>query len=263
MRTNWIDVAQQLPVGGKTDIACPQDCGSGKKLSVNHTPKDYWCNCYRCGWTARQSKGKQTLAEIARIKELNEAAKEELPLELPDDYTTDIPLEGRLWLYKAGLSEPVWRKHGIGYSPLLQRVVLPVFDSAGNLIWLQCRAIHAGQLPKYLQPSRDRSEIVMEVGCTSDNMERVILTEDILSCIRVGRHCAAVSLLGTKLTTAQAAKLINHSRVTTWLDSDEAGRKGAASIRRTLGLVTEVDNIVTELDPKMLSDKQIIEELRK
>lgn len=261
---NWLDVAQNLPLNGKTQIQCPEMCGGGEKLSVNHSIKSYWCNCYRCGFSDTEFKGANTLAEIKRIRELNEAAEQvQLTLELPHDFTDEIPPIGRLWLFKAGITEPTWRKHNIGYSPSLERVVLPVYDSAGSLIWYQCRAIHAGQEPKYLQPARDRSSIMLEIGFDREDIQRVVVVEDILSAIRVGKHITTASMLGTKITTSQAAKLSKYPKVTTWLDPDKAGRVGAYKIRKTLGLVTEVDNIVTAKDPKELSDREIIEELRK
>jgi DNA primase len=261
--TKWIQIAKDLPINSSTQTECPTGCGSGEKLSVNHSNKDYWCFCYRCGFTETVHKGKQTLADIQKIQKLNEAAETPIPLELPNDFTTEIPLAGRLWLYKAGITEQCWRKNNIGYSEVLQRVVLPVYNQDGELVWLQCRAIHSQQKPKYLQPSRDRSTVIFSVSPDRDDNERVVVVEDILSAIRVGKHIRAISLLGTKITTAQAAMLGHYKRVTTWLDSDEAGRRGAYKIRRTLGLITEVDNIVTKLDPKALSDKEILEELRK
>lgn len=253
----WKQIARELPLNGSVQIECPENCGSGEKLSVNHSHKDYWCFCYRCGFTDREYKGKQTLAELQKIQELNKAAEQPLQLELPYDYSTDIPLEGRLWLYAAGLTEEQWRRHNIGYSRVLERVILPVYSAEGDLIWLQCRAVHYGQSPKYIQPARDRSTIMFSVSPDREDRDRVVLVEDILSAIRVGKHIPTVSLLGTKITTAQAAVLGDYSRVTTWLDSDVAGRRGAYKIRKTLGLVTEVDNVVTEVDPKELSDKEI------
>lgn len=256
--SNWLEIAQQLPLNGKTDTVCPENCGSGEKLSVNHSVKSYWCNCYRCGFSDQHWKGQQTLTELKRIQDLNDAAAQiQLSLELPHDYTTEIPLHGRMWLYKAGITEPVWSSYSIGYSESLDRVVLPVYDTEGNLIWYQCRALHAGQKPKYLQPARDRSAVMFHIQRDGEHLQRVVVVEDILSAIRVGKHVSACSLLGTKITTAQAAELGKYPEVTTWLDSDRAGRSGAYKIRKTLGLITEVSNILTEKDPKELSNREI------
>ena len=259
----WIEIAEQLPTGHKTRGNCPTECGSGGTLIINHNTKGYSAHCFRCDFNSFEGKGKQSLAELARIRELNEQASEvKLTLELPDDYTTDIPLHGRLWLYKGGLTESVWKQHHIGYSASLDRVILPVYNTSGSLIWYQCRALLEGQKPKYIQPARDRSTIMFHVGCSGENLQRVVIVEDILSAIRVGKHLPTVSLLGTKITTSQATTLADYGRVTTWLDPDKAGRAGAYAIRKTLGLITEVENIVTDKDPKELSDQQIKETLR-
>ncbi|ASL24394.1 putative DNA primase [Alteromonas phage vB_AspP-H4/4] len=255
-----MELAQTLPVNGKTTTDCPE-CHKESKLSVNHSHKEYWCNCYRCDFTDRRKKGKLSLAELAEIRRLNEEAdKVELKLELPEDYTDEIPLEGRLWLYEASITESTRREYGIGYSEKYKRVVLPVYDRKGNLVWYQLRAVLSGQEPKYLQPSTGRDSIVFEsIGREEDTS--AVVVEDILSAIRVGRHKKCFSMLGTKATTTQAAKLMEYGHVTTWLDPDRAGRLGAYTIRQTLGLVTEVRNIVTSVDPKKLSDRQIKEAL--
>lgn len=255
---NWKDIARELPVNGKVQIECPENCGSGEKLSVNHSIKSYWCNCYRCGFSDTEFKGQQSLADLTRINELNKIAETiELTLELPHDYTTELPIQGRLWLYKAGITEPLWRKHSIGYSESLDRVILPVYDEQGSLIWYQCRALQQGQKPKYIQPARDRSAVMFRVTSNRSNIQRAIVVEDILSAIRVGEHAQVYSLLGTKITTQQANELSKYKTVTTWLDPDRAGRDGAYKIRRTMGLVTSVTNIVTDTDPKDLTNKQI------
>lgn len=256
----WLEVAQNLPLGAKVRIDCPE-CGEGTNTHaavVNHSTQRFSLYCHACKYNPFEGKGKQSLAELARIRELNEAAQTvELGLELPDDFTTEIPLHGRMWLYKAGITQPVWSAYNIGYSERLDRVILPVYDAKGNLIWYQCRALHSGQKPKYLQPARDRSTIMFRVKGSRNDLRRIVIVEDILSAIRVGKHIDACSLLGTKITTAQAAELGQYSEVTTWLDSDRAGRSGAYKIRKTLGLITEVKNILTDKDPKELSDKEI------
>ena len=257
----WLEIAKDLPLGHKARIPCSQ-CGTNdKSLIVNHGSKSYNAYCFRCGDNPFEMKGELSLAELARIKELNNhAISKRLPLSLPEDYTTDIPLAGRLWLYSGGLTESVWREYGIGYSATLERVILPVYknNTSKELVWYQCRAIHKGQSPKYIQPSDARDTVLFEsAGKETDT--RCVIVEDILSAIRVGKTRKAFSLLGTKITTPQANTLSKYKEVTTWLDSDKAGVTGAYSIRKALQLVTEVRNIVTAEDPKKLSDRDIRE----
>lgn len=271
----WLEVAKNLPVGQNARIDCPQ-CGQGTNTNaaiVNHNPKYYSCYCNACGPVAHESKGVLSLEERAHIQDLNNEAFRlaiQSTVELPKDTTfepEDFSREARMWLYKSGLTPTVWRKYRIGYSARLKRVVLPVYGASGNLIWYQCRAILAGQKPKYIQPSADRTHVYFTAG-NEGHCDRAIVVEDIMSAIRVGEatlECTkptrSVSLLGTKITSSQADYLSEHARVSTWLDGDKAGKAGARLVRQVVGMLTEVDNIRTVEDPKCYSNKEILEYL--
>lgn len=258
---NWLEEARNLPLGHKTRLE--HNCGSGRTLIVNHSLQGYSSYCFRCGEQEFESKGKQSLQELTRIRELNaQAAQEIKSIELPEDLTEDIPLEGRMWLYKAGLTPSTWNEYGIRYSPSMGRVYLPVAREGVGLLWYQARAIYAGQTPKYIQPSAERSTVLFESKPLRDSTRVVVLVEDIVSAIRVGEVAPAISLLGTKITTGQASYISKYDRVVIWLDSDKAGRVGAANIRRTLSLLTETANICTTDDPKLLTRQQITEKLK-
>ncbi len=264
---NWLEIAKNLPVGQTQRVDCPT-CGVGtntKAAIVNHNAKYYSVYCNACGPVDAQSKGVLTLAERKHIQELNDAATlfaQQKRIALPEDTTYDhnnFPREARLWLLKSGLSPTVWKKYHIGYSRRMQRVVLPVYDNAGNLEWFQCRAVFTGQKPKYVQPSGSKGAVMFAAGDTTLT-GHVTLVEDIMSAIRVGEaapRAAAVSILGTKLSSGQASRLSTARTLTTWLDGDKAGRQGASAIGRTLGLLLDVENIRTALDPKEYSNKQI------
>jgi DNA primase len=86
---------------------------------------------------------------------------------------------------------------------------------------------------------------------------RVVVVEDIMSAIRVGEVVNTISLLGTKADTNQINTLSRFDNVITWLDSDRAGRHGSKTIRQAVGLLTNTQDIVTELDPKSYSNQQI------
>jgi len=260
---DWLQIAQNLAPNRRVRIDCPEcDLGRNKKAAVvSHDQSGYSCYCFACGSIGFRHKGKQTLEELNRIRKLNDEAinYKDYSIQLPKDFTTDIPIEGRLWLYKAGISEACWSKYNIGYSDNLKRVILPVYDRDNKLVWYQGRAVLKGQTPKYIQPSRERSKVLFQSSNLGDDIRRVIVVEDILSAIRVGNIIKTVSLLGTKITTGQASVLSRYNRVTLWLDGDKAGQQGANSIRKSLSLVTDVDVIRTEKDPKEYTNEQIKE----
>lgn len=259
----WQQIAENLPVGHKVRQSC-HECGNTNDAAVvNHNIRDYSFYCYACGHIEVESKGKQTLEQLKKLQELNDAATRfnSKSVELPDDYTNDIPLVGRLWLYNGGISPTVWSKHRIGWSESLQRVILPVYNTDGNLVWYQARAVLRGQKPKYIQPAAPREHVIYEVRPIEQHSTTCVVVEDILSAIRVGRFIPTYSILGTKITSTHVNKLAKYSKVVTWMDSDRAGRKSAYNIRKSVGMLTEVDNILTEQDPKRLSDNEIKEQL--
>lgn len=259
MEAEWLKIAKKLPLAQKTRVNC--ECGSGKTKVINHNQQGYSYFCFRCDDKDFVGKGKQTLEELAELKRLNEeAANTVYKIELPPDFTKDIPLIGRLWLYQAGVTESLWKQYGFGWSEKMQRVVMPVYKG-DKLVWFQARAVHAGQKPKYINPTGDRSNLIYWTGDTTDKSE-IVVVEDILSAIRVGNTKTACSLLGTKITTRQAGLLGDYARVTTWLDNDEAGIKGAYTVRRLVGMVTEVRNIRTDSDPKTYTNSEISEILK-
>ena len=147
---DWKTTALTIPQGQKRRIDC--DCGSGKTAVITHWPKLYTVKCFRCDEGDYLFKGMNTLEERKHLKELNDRASEyEHTVKLPKDYTQEIPPEARILLFRAGLSESVWKEFGIGYSGFYKRIVLPVYDNTGRLVWQQLRATVEGQKPKYLQ----------------------------------------------------------------------------------------------------------------
>ncbi len=264
----WLEKAKQLPLGHKARVDCNK-CGEGTNtnaMMVSHSLKSYNGFCFACNNQPFEMKGTQTLQELSELKRINNESlrqpENERPT-LPEDFTTNIPLEGRLWLYSNGITDRLLKKHNIGYSPRLRRVVMPIYDSEGTLIWFQCRALLDGQVPKYLQPSRDKTGLVFKSTPTFTDKatNTVVVVEDIMSAIRVGEVCNAISLLGTKADTNQLNTLSKYDEVLTWLDSDKAGKRGSAAIRQAVSILTDTRDIRTEHDPKAYSKQQIEAEI--
>lgn len=270
---SWLSQAQNLPLGRTSRCDCPQ-CGEGTNTNaaiINHTTRGYSLFCHACGYNPFQDKGIQTLEELKRLKELNEQAERytDKNVRVPSDITEDIPLAGRLWLYNAGISPTIWKEYNVGYSESLQRVILPVYGSDGELIWYQGRAVHEGQRPKYLNPTVPKDGR-MFVSCNRTPISgttTVIVCEDILSAIRVGKATSClssdgnkyigVSLLGTKLTTESINTLSNAKRIISWFDADAAGSKARSELYKAVGIFTTVNSIRSERDPKRYSDQDI------
>ena len=256
----WLAPAKKLGVGRRGRLDCPQ-CGWGTGTNaaiVNHNPKYYSCYCNACGLVRTFGKGILSLAELRQLRELEEIAKKPLRLELPHDYTLDIPEIGRQWLYKCGLSPSYWQRLGIGWSNYYQRVVLPVYNHERVLVWYQLRAVHEGQKPKYIQPSAGKNCVYTVFKDLKPAI--AIVVEDIASAMRINLlplNVAAYAIMGTSLSAAQLATLSGHQKVYTWFDPDIAGRRADKKVRKTLGLWVDTCSIKSDVDPKKLTNQEL------
>lgn len=95
---------------------------------------------------------------------------------------------------------------------------------------------------------------------------KLIVVEDMLSCMRVGFSRPCVALRGTSLSEETVSDFCQHSPRTTiftWLDSDIPGQRAAKEFKDKLAWCGfGYKNIVTEKDPKMYSDTEITDILK-
>jgi len=184
---------------------------------------------------------------------------------LPEDYTLDVPMAKAGWFMKVGISPELARQYRIGYSPSFDRIVLPIYNEADDLVALQMRACKADQKPKYLNPTGPK--VNGAVFWSNSTLEGAgVVTEDILSAIKVGKVLNAASILGTNMTDERALKIARRWRrhVILWLDPDKAGWKGTVEAVRQLTMQgCTVSRIVSEKDPKHYNLEQIEEYIQR
>jgi hypothetical protein len=249
----WLDAAKELPLGRSKRI---KHCNSNYTMKINHDEKGYSAYCFRCSDGGSKAHGVRRIRDLFAEREFQYAKD----IILPDDYTMDIPPDQAVWLYRAGISKALAESYYIGYSPKLHRVILPVY-AAGKLVVTQGRAVDSWLKPKYLnQAGNNKSSYLFESHSCTGAWNRVVITEDILSCIRVGEVCPAVCCMGTALSDAQAGRLLQWDEVFIWLDNDAAGWKGAVSMRKKLEPVCNVRIISSIADPRCY-DNQAIERI--
>lgn len=93
----------------------------------------------------------------------------------------------------------------------------------------------------------------------------MVVVEDVFSCIRVGRVCPTVSLLGSSLNLVKADRIVqatgrNNPRVAIWLDPDAAGKKGRVQGLQLLERAgAECTIIRSDKDPKDYSYRRMVE----
>lgn len=254
---DWLGIAKTLQPNQKIRAVC---CGRGTTMIVSESPRGYSAYCFRCGRKEFQPHKERSVAQCMRLPYQNNT---KAPLELPKGYTTDIPQKYATWFMKCGISPEIALSYGIGWVPEMHRICLPVYDVfTEELVALQLRAVDKNQEPKYLNPEGPATGSALFMSGPPTGI--TVITEDILSAIKVSRVCHATSILGTKLTEKRLEKLAayNHTCVV-WLDSDKAGRDGARKVAASLKLLgVRVYMVHSELDPKAYNSDQIKEILK-
>lgn len=247
--------AANVKLGGR--LRTNHDCGPGRTLLLSRDDAGLTAYCFRCGEPGF-IKDERTLADrIAALAKARAADVEVIRPELPEPRERDVqqwPKAARVWLYKAGLSNDTIERLGFYWHPVTQRVVMPVFEN-GELVYWQARSLNPN-VPKYVNPRVDRGTIAPRFGRGGDC---IVLTEDILSAVKVGMVNEAWSIMGTSLPDKLAVRLVNAARpVIVMLDPDDAGRKGTAKIitqLRLLGLTA--GSYFGRADPKLLTQEEI------
>lgn len=178
---------------------------------------------------------------------------------LPSDFTTDIPASGLLWLRTYGVGEDEIRKYRFGYSPRLDRLILPVFRD-GELVFWQGRNLSSDTTrPKYMNVRSQRSDIVLFVN---NHTSKVVLVEDILSCLAVARAgVSAVALLGSYVKMDLLRDVLvdtNIECIKVWLDPDK--RQEACKYAKQLRALgySASPVILAEQDPKTYKPLEVL-----
>ena len=283
MTLDWLSQAKALPYGHKTKIRC---CAADRSCMLSHDAKGYRAWCFRCDPQTPirfVPHGLRTIAEIQAIRSATQDFKLS-ELKMPADAKEITSPTAMTWLLRAGLGKDLWSRYGFRESATLCRVIVPVQEN-GTLNALLLRSLSKDVKPKYILRTRNRHEACVfhsrpdtllptaQAAGTVDAYD-IVLAEDVLSAIRIGRHAAAGALLGTAVDAERVGKLlpprVEHSsvewyraesrklRVGLWLDPDKAGRNAVRKLVASLTLQGhECMKIQTERDPKYYSDNQI------
>ena len=232
------NIGESLSVGQRTRRE--HSCGDGRTLIVSRDGKGISAYCFRChakGWVPDERSLAERIQALSQAQEQDQVAAASIELPGPGKMDTqDWPDEPLLWLFKAGFSRDEIKGLGWYWNPRMQRVILPVRDHTGKVIYWQGRGFDSSR-SKAINPPVNREGLVAQYGMGT---AWVALTEDILSAAKVGgvEGAAAWALLGTVLSYSTALSLAALGRpVLLMLDDDPAGRRGAAEASKTLSLL--------------------------
>lgn len=180
-------------------------------------------------------------------------------IKLPHDFTEHIPLEAYQWLKKYGLGSDEIEEFTIGWSDTKYRLIFPIYDQADKAtMWTGRYFGKRVDEPRYLTMG-NRNETISIVG--KQRGEKLVLVEDRVSQIKVGKVCSTLCLFGSHMPLEWASGLSSRFReLTLWLDPDMR----RASIQQALRLEPWFDKstvIFSEKDPKCYSPDEIRQRL--
>lgn len=239
----------------------PHDCSNkgDNSLIITRTRKGWIWYCHRCNeWGIRDLSGKTPAEKAAFIKSLDVKPVEQVgTVMLPHDFTKDLSPEGFVYLYSRGITNGDIKRWRIGYSARYDRVIFPVY-------WGQALVCYTGRTMRPITRTNPKFMKVVKAGTKNpyfvvNNLvsKDVVIVEDIVSAIRVGKIADTFALLSTHVPDTLILRLDEmYERICIWLDPDKRG-KSIELFRRYVSFGMNVNVILSQKDPKYYSDEEI------
>lgn len=159
---------------------------------------------------------------------------------------------GVAWLKKYGITDDEILKHKVGWSVKRMLLVFPVYEQGQMVLW-QGRNFDNG--PKYLTGGL-KNDILYLVG--QKNKRSIIMTEDLVSAIKVGREYQAAPLWGTNMSIGLIRKVASQfDTMGIWLDRGALKEAVRIALRSSQYIPTFI--VDSGLDPKEYSSEYIHE----
>ena len=256
-------ILKNTPLGEYSRQGCECSLKDARSLSVVRYSWGWYWKCHRCGLKDFQTiddlSPKQLLAfETKYEKETNYTKT----VRLPEDFTIELPQKALLYLEQFGITKEERKRFYIGFSERYDRLILPIFDDDGNLIYWQGRNL--GEVtkdrPKYINVKVPRKEIYFK--CTS-NKKIIVLVEDIFSAIKVGRCADAYAIMYTYVPHDLILSLSSkYNSIVLWLDYDKKMEMWLYT-KRFKAFGFPVSHRCTKKDPKYYNKNEIVTVLTK
>lgn len=234
---------------------CPHCRAKGADRSgdnwIKYSDGHYWCfACSKGEWPSGRKFEPQVPQEVKRIA-------------LPDDVTDNLPWEAGTWLSAYDITKEEVKKNLIQWSPSRHLLIFPFYgNSTDDLVGWQGRYFgHLKNHPKYYT-NGPVDDIFWYQNLPLAAERGIIIVEDCVSAIKVGRYATSCPLLGSHLSMRKRTNFrFISDKLTFWLDYDKANEAFRyAQQCKILGYQTRV--IVTKQDPKEIYDDEIQEILK-
>lgn len=180
----------------------------------------------------------------------------EQQIRLPHDCQPDLPYEPANWLAKYEITRSEVQNNHIMWSPSRKMLVFPFYgEDEGDLLGWQGRYFDGSGRKYYTSGTVD--SIFAYQNLTAASESGIIIVEDVVSSIKVGRYGCSIPLFGSRIPMTKRAHLrIVSEKLTIWLDYDKRVDAYAyADMMQMLGYKTLV--IITKQDPKEIDDDEL------
>ncbi len=169
------------------------------------------------------------------------------------------------YLTKRGLTEDIAQTFGVGFfigkGSMHDRIVIPIHNSAGELVAYAGRSID-GSEPRYKFPAGFHKSLELFNLQRVKGEVSVVLVEGFFDCMKVtqaGYSC--VALMGASMSKAQETLIGEYfGHVVVMLDGDEAGRDAAVGIADRLQRVVyqvQLVDLPQGLQPDNIADDEL------
>jgi hypothetical protein len=228
---------------------CPKCASIGKDRSQDNLAvyPDGSKYCFSCGYF------KSSKNISYKINPYTEIKNSKVLITLPSDLTTNIPKTMQEYLLGMYITPKDIINNFIHWSPSEERICFPIFVDGEYIGW-QGRSLT--RKPKWYSQGIDDKLIYL----TNNTRSTVVLVEDIISAINVGKQtisCCCLFGSNLSLSKMQALSLMGKDKFILWLDKD----KERESIKRTeelryLGF--NCYSLTTDKDPKYYSQEDTL-----
>jgi len=238
--------------------------GSSKSLRIERREDGtIHAICFRCG---EYGSDNRTLGTVQQIKKryvgtgLSDETCEGSKTDKRDvgKVESDIfkwPIKASHWVWQYGITTEEVRSYGIAYSEKQRRVILPIWWH-GEKRGYQLRKIYDDDLgPKYITVNGGAPGFM---SFATPHFYTIVLVEDIISAIKVGRNFPAIALLSAGITQQMKLELSVYNTFFIWLDMDNPQViNNAVKLLKTLGVFGKSILITTPKDPKCYTNTEI------
>lgn len=171
---------------------------------------------------------------------------------------SEWPLENLIWLRQYLSDEEI--EGFFEYAPSLDRHVFTLdwTENGEQFRFMEARSVN--KTPKSIQAGTKPFFPIYKFTDSDDELidSTLVIVEDIVSAIVVGRQFNALPLFGSSCRGSWITRIARDKffkRVIVWLDNDKT--KEALELTRKISILKPSSLIVTENDPKLCTDEEI------